>query len=127
MTSNLDAKTLEQLQKRVDLLGLTKYERHIFLCADQTNPKCCTKEIGIESWNHLKQRLSELKLSEPNNPQIFRSKVNCLRVCTAGPIAVIYPDGVWYHSCTPSVLDKIISEHLVEGRIVKEYVLAINE
>ena len=106
-------------------LGLEQYSRHIFLCADQTEPKCAPREQTVASWEFLKQRLKELKLAGPE-PLVYRSKVNCLRVCTRGPIAVVYPEGVWYHSCTPEVLEQIIQQHLIRGQIVETYAFARN-
>jgi (2Fe-2S) ferredoxin len=97
----------------------------MLMCADQTKPKCAPREVTNRSWDHLKKRLNELGLATGDGC-IYRSKVNCLRVCRSGPIAVVYPEGVWYHSVTPEVVDRIVEEHLIQGRAVDEYVFARN-
>jgi (2Fe-2S) ferredoxin len=120
--SDIDRKTHnpEVLKARIDDVGITSARRHIFLCCDQTEPKCSTREDSHASWEYLKKRLKELGLAEHG---VARTRANCLRVCREGPVAVVYPEGIWYRNCTPEVLERIIQEHLIGGIPVAEFVI----
>lgn len=134
----------QRLTQIAEALSIPRVQRHIFLCADQTNPKCAPRDETNLLWTHLKNRLKQLNAAtappkwqgdmsvdpdheEPGQGTVLRTKADCLRICEQGCIAVVYPEGTWYARLDIEKLDRVIDEHLIEGRPVAELSFAVGD
>jgi (2Fe-2S) ferredoxin len=112
----------EQLARMAEKLNIGGYKRHVLLCVGEA---CCKKEVGLAAWEKLKELTKDKELSVGEN-SCYRTRASCLRVCSNGPIAVVYPEGTWYEGMTVERVERLVQEHLIEGKPIEEWIFARN-
>ena len=95
------------------------YERHIFFCLNErkNDEECCAKHNAQAAFDRCKSLVKAAGLSGPG--QVRVNKAGCLDRCAAGPVAVVYPEGVWYSFVDNDDIDEIVDSHLKNGKVVE--------
>ena len=115
-------KQLDKARQKAQKLGIPKIQRHLFMCVDKKESDCASASEMTAAWKYLSKRLKELKLDKTHG--VFRTATRCMDVCKGGPILVVYPDGIWYGGCDQQGIDRILQEHLIDGEVVEDMVIA---